>query len=260
MNLVLEKHKRISELVDYQRRLYVDSTVEERLRAIVERSPCSSLSKNEVIRILRDSKAVLFDTHVSVVSGHHTATYLGFEAIARDADRLSLISKDMGQWVLGLSQHHRIDGLLVPASDARLLAEGMATILSPHMPVRVVYAPFNPETGKIGVEISEDSIRKGDNFVVMNDVTARGSCVNKLETIVTDHGGHVVGMMVFARRDSGQFPLMDDLMSRYPFYYGTNITMPQWEISECPNCLRGEEFFSWKEMPPGLNAWGDDAC
>lgn len=260
MNLVLEKHKRISELVDYQRRLYADSTVEERLQAIVGESPSSSLSKNEVIRILRDSKAILFDTHVSVVSGHHTATFLGFESIARDADLLSIISRDMGQWVLGLSQHHRIDGLLVPASAAGLLAEGMATIISPHMPVRVVYAPFNPETGKIGVEIPEDSIRKGDNFVVINDVTARGSCVNKLGTIVNAHGGHVVGMMVFARRDSGQFPLMSDLMSRYPFYYGTNVTMPQWEIQDCPNCRRGEEFFSWKEMPSDLRARGDDAC
>lgn len=254
MNLVLEKHKRILELVDSQRRLYADSTVEERLQAIVRESPSSSLSKNKVVRIFRDSKAILFDTHVSVVSGHHTATYLGFESIARDANLLSIISRDMGQWVLGLSQHHRIDGLLVPASDARFLAEGMATIINPRMPVRVVYAPFNPETGKIGVEISEDSIRKGDNFVVINDVTARGSCVNKLGTIVNDHGAHVVGMMVFARRDSGQFPLMDDLMSRYPFYYGTNVTMPQWEIQDCPNCLRGEEFFSWKEMPSDLNA------
>lgn len=252
MNLVLEKHKRISELVDYQRSLYANSAVEERLHAIVRASPYSSLSKHEIIRIFRDSRAILFDTHVSMVSGHHTATYLGFEAIARDEDLLSLISQDMGQWVLGLSQHHRIDGLLVPASDARLLAEGMATSINPRMPVRVVYAPFNTETGKIGTEISEEAIQKGDNFVVINDVTARGSCVNKLGTIVSDHGGHVVGMMVFARRDSGQFPLIDDLMSRYPFYYGTNVIMPQWEIQDCPNCLRGEEFFSWTEMPSNL--------
>ncbi len=254
MNLVLEKHKRMAELVDHQRRLYANATVEERLQAIVAESPCSSLSKSEVIRIFRDSKAILFDTHVAVVSGHHTATYLGFESIARNPHLLSLICRDMGQWVLGLGQHHRIDGLLVPTSDARLLAEGMATIINPKMPIRVVYAPFNSETGKIGTEIPEEAIRKGNKFVVINDVTARGSCVNKLGTIVRDHGGQVVGMMVFARRDSGQFPLMDDLMSQYPFYYGTNVMMPQWEIPECPNCLRGEEFFSWKEMPSDLNA------
>jgi orotate phosphoribosyltransferase len=155
----------------------------------------------------------------------------------------------MGQWVLGLSQHHRIDGLLVPASDARLLAEGMETVIKSRMPVRVVYAPFDAETGKIGTEVSEDAIRKGENFVVINDVTTRGNCVNKLGTIVNDHGGHVAGMMVFARRDSGQFPFVDDLMSRYPFYYGTKLMMPQWEVQSCPNCQRGEEFFSWREMP-----------
>jgi orotate phosphoribosyltransferase len=249
MNMVLEKQQRISELLDHQRKVYATSMVEERLQAIVRESPCSSLSKNDVIRIFRDSKAVVFDTHVAVVSGHHTTTYLGFEAIARYPHMISIISHDMGQWLLGLSQHHRIDGLLVPASDARFLVEGIATVIKGRMPVRLVHAPFNAESGKIGTDIPEGIIRKGENFVVINDVTARGNCVHKLGTMVSDHGGHVVGMMVFARRDCGQFPLMDDLMSHYPFYYGTNVMMPQWESQNCPNCQRGEAFFSWKEMP-----------
>ena len=54
-------------------------------------------------------------------------------------------------------------------------------------------------------------IRRGERFLVLNDVTTRGQCVNKLGKVVTDHGGVLAGMMVFARRDSGQFPLMDEL-------------------------------------------------
>jgi orotate phosphoribosyltransferase len=249
MDVVLDKQQRLSELVEHHQKLYANSSIEDRLRVIVEESPCSSLSQRDVVRIFKDSKAVVFDTHVAVVSGHHTATYLGFESIARFPHLISLISGDMGQWVLGLGQHYRIDGLLVPASDARLLAEGIATVLKSRMPVRVVYAPFDAGTGKIGTDVSEDAIRKGDTFVVVNDVTTRGNCVNKLGTIVNDRGGHVAGMMVFARRDSGQFPFIDDLMSRYPFYYGTKLAMPQWEVQACPNCQRGEEFFSWREMP-----------
>lgn len=249
MDMVLDKQQRLLELVEHHRKLYANSIVEDRLRVIVEDSPCSSLSKQEVVRIFRESKAVVFDTHVAVVSGHHTETYLGFEAIARYPHLISIISREMGQWVLGLGQHHRIDGLLVPASDARVLAEGIANVLNHRIPLRVICAPFDTETGKIGTDVSEDPIRKGENIVVMNDVTARGNCVNKLGTIVKDHGGHIVGMMVFARRDSGQFPLMDDLIGRYPFYYGTKLMMPQWEVSACPNCRRGEELFSWREMP-----------
>lgn len=249
MNVVLDKQQRLSELREHHQKLYANPIVEDRLRVIVEKSPCSSLSQGEVVRIFRDSKSVVFDTHVAVVSGHHTETYLGFESIARDPHLISIMSRDMGQWVLGLSQHHRIDGLLVPASGARLLAEGIAAVIKSHRAVRVVYAPFDPETGKIGTEVSEDAIRKGDNFVVVNDVTTRGNCVNKLGTIVNERGGHVAGMMVFARRDSGQFPFVDDLMSRYPFYYGTKLMMPQWDVQACPNCRRGEEYFSWREMP-----------
>ena len=249
MDMVLDKQQRLSELGEHHQQLYANSLVEERLQAIVGESPCSSLSNRDVVRIFRDSTSVVFDTHVAVVSGHHTATYLRFESIARFPHLISLISRDMGQWVLGLGQHHRIDGLLVPASHARFLAEGMATVIKGRMSVRVVYAPFDAETGKIGTEVSEDLIRKGDNFVVLNDVTTRGNCVNKLGTIVNEHGGHVAGMMVFARRDSGQFPFVDDLMSRYPFYYGTKLMMPQWEAQACPNCQRGEEVFSWREMP-----------
>lgn len=248
-NVVLEKQNRIAKMLDHHQKVYANSSIEGRLQEIVRESPCSSLSKTKLVSLFYDAKAIVFDTHAAVVSGHHTATYLGFESIARYPHLISLISHDMGQWVLGLSRHHRIDGLLVPASDARLVAEGLATVIKDRLPVRVVYAPFDTESGKIGTEISEDAIRQGENFVVINDVTARGNCVNKLGTIVSEHGGQVVGMMVFARRDSGQFPLVDNLMSRYPFYYGTNVMMPQWEISDCPNCQRGEEFYSWKEMP-----------
>lgn len=249
MDMVLEKRKRLTGLADHHRKLYANDTVEERLQAIVGASPCSSLSRREVVRIFQESKAVVFDTHVAVVSGHHTATFLRFESIARHPHLIDAISRDMGQWVLGLGQHYRIDGLLVPASDARLLAEGIAAVIRGPMPVRVVYAPFEAETGKIGTEVPEEAIRKGENFVVINDVTTRGNCVNKLGTIVTGHGGTVAGMMVFARRDSGQFPFVDELMARYPFYYGTKLTMPQWDVAACPNCQRGEAFFSWREMP-----------
>lgn len=249
MNAVLEKQKRLSELAGVHEKLYADSTSEERLQEMMRTSPCSSLSKNQLVRLFRDTKAIVFDTHVAMVSGHHSETYLGFEAVARHPQWLSLLSHDMGQWLLGLGRHHRIDGLLVPASEARRLAEGIASIIHARMPVRVVHAPFDPETGKIGTEISGDAIRKGENFVVINDVTARASCVNKLGTIVNEHGGQIAGMMVFARRDSGQFPFIDDLMSRYPFYYTANLTMPQWLIEECPKCRKGEDFFSWKEMP-----------
>jgi len=55
--------------------------------------------------------------------------------------------------------------------------------------------------------------------------------------------------MVFGRRDSGQFPFMEELTAQYPFYFGAALDMPQWDPSECPLCRAGETLFSWKDMP-----------
>ena len=160
-----------------------------------------------------------------------------------------MIVRDMINWIVQLSKDRKIEGIITPASDAQLLAEGIATSLPNHIPLRVVLAPFDPTTGKIGTDVPDNAIREGEHFVALNDVTARGNCVSKLGGIVTERGGKLDGMMVFARRDSGQFPLMGELTARFPFYYGTSLDMPQWEVSSCPLCYRGDTVFSWRDMP-----------
>jgi orotate phosphoribosyltransferase len=56
-------------------------------------------------------------------------------------------------------------------------------------------------------------------------------------------------MMVFARRDSGQFPLMSQLIAQHPFYYTTDLDMPQWEPAQCPLCRMNKPLLSWRDMP-----------
>ena len=78
------------------------------------------------------------------------------------------------------------------------------------MRLRVTLTPYSCETGKIGTDIKIGRSRRGEHFVALNDVTTRGNCVSKLGKVITDNGGLLAGMMVFARRDSGQFPLMEN--------------------------------------------------
>ena len=93
------------------------------------------------------------------------------------------------------------------------------------------------------------SIKPGERFLALNDVTTRGNCVNKLGKVITENGGLLAGMMVFARRDSGQFPLMNELVAQHPFYYATDLDMPQWEPEQCPLCRMNKPLLSWKDMP-----------
>ena len=98
----------------------------------------------------------------------------------------------------------------------------------------------NPATG---------AITPGERYLSLNDVTTRGMCVSKLGKVATDHGGRLAGMMVFARRDSGQFPLMDELTSTHPFYWSADLAMPQWEPADCPLCNDHQPLLKWKDLP-----------
>jgi orotate phosphoribosyltransferase len=130
-----------------------------------------------------------------------------------------------------------------------MLAEGIADVLHDTMRIRVTLTPFSCETGRIGTDIKIGAIKPGEHFVALNDVTTRGNCVSKLGKVITDNGGLLAGMMVFGRRDSGQFPLMGDLIARHPFYYTTDLDMPQWEPAQCPLCRMNKPLLLWRDIP-----------
>ena len=238
------------ELVERQRAFYDGSEIEMRLEHLIRDTPHPTLSSWDIQRLLRTSRAVYFDSHVEVVSGHHTEVYLRFESIARFPDLLTTIASNMAEWILQTFQQHPPAGILTTSSDARLLAERTCEILATHLPLRTVLTPFHHETGKIGTDIVSGTVEQGERFLSLNDVTTRGMCVNKLGKVVTDRGGQLAGMMVFARRDSGQFPFVDELAAAYPFYFSVDLDMPQWEPSDCHACRDGKPLLSWRDLPP----------
>ena len=237
----------LAELTQRHRALYATSNIDTRLATIIRAGPHTNLTEGDILHILRSAQAVFVDTHVEVVSGHHTAIYLRFESIARFPDLTRRIADDMADWIKRTFPKDAVTGLLATASSAQQLAQGVADRL--RTPFRVTLTPYSCETGRIGTEIAVGAVAANDGFLALNDVTTRGNCVSKLGKVITDHGGRLIGMMVFARRDSGQFPLMDDLLAQYPFYYTADLDMPQWEPAHCPLCRDNKPLLSWKDMP-----------
>ena len=248
MGIILDE-RALAELVQQQRELYDGPAIDTRLEAIIRDGSQTKLTSWEVLRILHTSRSVYFDTHVEVVSGHHTATYLRIDSIDSFPHLIKLLAADMADWIRRAFHQMPLTGILATASAAQSLAQGIADELRETMPLRVILTPYSCETGRIGTDIAAGAVKAGDRFVALNDVTTRGNCVGKLGKVVTDNGGLLVGMMVFARRDSGQFPLMNDLIAQYPFYYTTDLDMPQWEPAQCPLCRTEKPLLSWRDMP-----------
>jgi len=246
---VMTDEQALAELVHRHRELYNGPAIEAKLDAIIRDGLHTELTGRNILRILRTSQSVFFDTHVEVVSGHHTATYLRFESIARLPELIRLLARDMAGWIRRTFETNPITGIVATTSAAEVLAEGIADVLHDTMRMRVTLTPFSCETGRIGTDIKIGAIKPGEHFVALNDVTTRGNCVSKLGKVITDNGGLLAGMMVFARRDSGQFPLMGDLIAQHPFYYTTDLDMPQWEPAQCPLCRMNKPLLSWRDMP-----------
>lgn len=247
--LVSTAEQALAELVDRHRMLYEEPTIDARLNSLIRLGPHANLTEHDMLSILRTSRSVFFDTHVEVVSGHHTATYLRFDSIARYSELVRQLAGDMADWIRKTFQHNPITGLVATGSAAKRLAEDIVAELRDTMRLRVVLTPYSCDTGRIGTDIAVGTVTAGERFVALNDVTTRGNCVGKLGKVITDNGGLLAGMMVFARRDSGQFPLMDELIARHPFYYSTDLDMPQWEPANCPLCREHKPLLSWKDMP-----------
>jgi len=237
------------ELVDRHRALYDGGAIDAKLALVVRAGAHTQLTEGDILRLLRTSRSVFFDTHVEVVSGHHTATYLRFESIARFPELIRLLAQDMVEWIRRTFHHDPVTGVLATTSAAEVLAQGIEDQLHDMMRLRLTLTPYSCDTGRIGTDIKVGTIKPSERFLALNDVTTRGNCVGKLGKVITDHGGHLAGMMVFARRDSGQFPLMNELVAKHPFYYATDLDMPQWEPANCPLCPLNKPLLSWKDMP-----------
>src|SRR5437773_11397393 len=167
MTVKLSEGRGLTELVESHRKLYDSALIDTKLNAIIRDAPQSKLSDWDVHRILRTSRSVFFNSHVEVVSGHHTATYLRFESIAAFPQLIRLIARDMADWVRQTFQEAPLVGIVATTSEARHLAEGVADLLRDKMRLRVVLTPFNRETGKIGTEVATGVIRSGERFVVL---------------------------------------------------------------------------------------------
>lgn len=239
----------LAEVVDRHRALYEGTAIEAQLRTIIRAGLHTNLTEKDVYHILRASRSVFFDTHVEVVSGHHTATYLRFDSIARFPELIRQVADDMARWIRHRFQQDAIRGLVATSSAAEQLAQAIVAELRDVMRLHVALTPYSCETGRIGTDLTVGAVKPGDRFLALNDVTTRGNCVSKLGKVITDNGGVLAGMMVFARRDSGQFPLMNELVARHPFYCTTDLDMPQWEPAHCPLCQANKPLISWRDMP-----------
>ena len=67
---------------------------------------------------------------------------------------ISLLSRDMAEWIRRAFQSEPIAGVVATTSAAELLAKGIADQLHDTMRLRVTLTPYSYETGRIGTDVN----------------------------------------------------------------------------------------------------------
>lgn len=153
---------------------------------------------NDVIVILKKVGAILTDDHFVYTSGKHGSVYINKDALYPHTKETSIV----GELFARRFQDADIDVVAAPALGGIILSQWTAYHLShlKHKDVLGVYTEKTPEKNQIFTR-GYDTLVKGKNVLVIEDLTTTGGSVKKVVESVRLAGGTVVAVCVMVNRD-----------------------------------------------------------
>ena len=131
----------------------------------------------------------------------------------------------------------RIDGVISPAVGGILVGHEVARELN----VQCIFAEKVPDkgvdaTGKPNTVLAlrRFTIRKGERYVVAEDVVTKGGRVQETIDLVRAAGGTVAGVVLLVDRSAGKVKF-----GRIPMFSLLQMTPETWTAAECPLCKAG---------------------
>lgn len=183
------------------------------------------MNDRDVLKALRKSDALL-EGHFELRSGLHSDRYFQCANVLRFprlAARLCTeLTKKMRK---GLGKKARIDAVIAPAMGGIIVGHEVARALN----VKSVFAEK-----KDGVLVMHRfTIKKGERYVVAEDVVTRGGRVQETIDIVKKAGGKVVAVAMLVDRSAGAAKF------RHPTFSLLKMAPVTYEPAKCPLCAKG---------------------
>ena len=195
------------------------------------------MTQKSVLGAFKKTEALL-EGHFELRSKLHSNRYfqcanvLRYPRIAaklcREATKRAVASGKLGK---------RIDGVISPAVGGILVGHEVARELN----VKCIFAEKVQgkgvdATGKPNTVLAlrRFAIRKGERYVVAEDVVTKGGRVQETIDLVKAAGGKVAGVVVLVDRSGGKAKF-----GRVPMFPLVRMTPETWTAAECPMCKAG---------------------
>ena len=187
----------------------------------------------KVFDILKETGAVITNSHIVLTSGKHTSAYINKDALYPHTEETSEVCLALAEKVKDLD----IDVVAGPALGGIILSQWTAHHLSALKEKEVfgVYTEKTPEGGQAFTR-GYDKFVAGKNVLVVEDLTTTGGSAKKVADAVISAGGNVAGVCVMLNRNP------EEVTSEYfgaPFFPMETLKVEDYEEKDCPMCKSG---------------------
>lgn len=179
------------------------------------------MNKEEVIKIFKDSKAML-EGHFILTSGQHSDHYLQCALVLQDPAEAEKLVGELAAQI----PPDRIDIVIGPALGGVTLAYEMARQLG-------AIGLFSERENGVMTLRRGFAIPQGARVLVVEDVITTGGSVLEVIKVVEKKGGQVVGVASLVDRSNGKVNL------GYPLYTLLPLEVASYPPEECPLCKQG---------------------
>ncbi len=196
------------------------------------------MTEKQVMKYFEDTGALL-SGHFELRSKLHSDRYFQCANVLRYPRIAEKLCKEVtARAVKSGKLGKRIDGVISPAVGGILVGHEVARALN----VKCVFAEkvqdgdSKDAAGKPLTKLAmrRFSLKKGERYVVAEDVVTKGGRVQETIDLVKAAGAKVAGVVVLVDRSSGKVKF-----GRIPMFSLVQMTPVTWEPSECPLCKAG---------------------
>ncbi len=187
----------------------------------------------EVLEILKNTGAVITDSHIVGTSGRHMSVYINKDSLLSHPTQTSLICSLIAQ------QNHNLDVDLVvaPAVAGAILGHEVARQLSKVLDKEVLSAYADKaEDGRLVFKRGYDQLVKDKKVLIIEDTLATGFSVNKMIDVVREFGGKILAINVIVNRVP---KIVNSETLGFPLLSLCDIEAETYDEKNCPLCRSG---------------------
>ncbi|MBP5511243.1 MAG: orotate phosphoribosyltransferase [Kiritimatiellae bacterium] len=197
------------------------------------------MTERQILQIMGETGALL-EGHFELRSKLHSNRYFQCANVLRYPRIAEKLCRAVTREVVKSGKlGKRIDGVISPAVGGILVGHEVARELG----VKCIFAEKvqgegTDASGKPNTVLAlrRFSIKKGERYVVAEDVVTKGGRVQETIDLVKAAGGSVAGVVVLVDRSAGKVKF-----GRVPMFSLMQMTPETWTADECPMCKAGSK-------------------